>query len=140
MKDIAIGFLVLQSFWILSCSTTKQTENPSNHDLKELVGKKVTLVGKTVNRHLGAVLALENGQIVWMDEMFSWPDGYYTEKESKIAQVTGVLTERYDLPVFIQDENDSIVLHGIPVPKGTNLKEASHRYLIKDFDWKEIKQ
>jgi hypothetical protein len=87
---------------------------------------------------LGAVLVLENGQRIWMDEMSSWPSGYYTEKESKSAQVTGVLIERYDLPVFVPS-NDSIVQQGIPVPKGTDLKEASHRYLLKDFKWNEIK-
>jgi hypothetical protein len=138
MKAMTRGILLFQMLWIIACSTTKQVVIPKNEDVKEFVGKKVTLIGKAVNMKLGAVLVLENGQRIWMDEMSSWPSGYYTEKESKSAQVTGVLIERYDLPVFVPS-NDSIVQQGIPVPKGTDLKEASHRYLLKDFKWNEIK-
>jgi hypothetical protein len=132
------GILLFQMLWIIACSTTKQVVIPKNEDVKEFVGKKVMLIGKTVNMKLGAVLVLENGQRIWMDEMSSWPSVYYTEKESKSAQVTGVLIERYDLPAFVPS-NDSIVQQGIPVPKGTDLKEASHRYLLKDYKWNEIK-
>ncbi len=138
MREITKGILLFQILLIVACSTTKQVVNPKNEDIKEFVGKKVTLIGKTVNMKLGAVLVLENGQRIWMDEMESWPNGYYTENESKSVQVTGVLRERYDLPVFIPS-NDSIEKLGIPVPKGTDLKEASHRYLLKDYEWNEIK-
>jgi hypothetical protein len=138
MREITKGILLFQILLIVACSTTKQVVNPKNEDIKEFVGKKVTLIGKTVNMKLGAVLVLENGQRIWMDEMESWPNGFYTEKESKSVQVTGVLIERYDLPVFVPS-NDSIVKQGIPVPKGTDLKEASHRYLMKNYDWNEIK-
>jgi len=138
MREITKIILLFQILLIVACSITNQVVNPKNEDLKEFVGKKVTLIGKTVNMKLGAVLVLENGQGIWMDEMGSWPNGYYTEKESKSVQVTGVLIERYDLPVFVPS-NDSTVKQGIPVQQGTDLKEASHRYLMKNYDWDEIK-
>ena len=138
MKEMTRGILLFQMLWIVACSTTKPVVIPKNEDVKEFVGKKVTLIGKTENLKLGAVLVLENGQRIWMDEMSSWPGGYYTERESKSAQVTGILIEKYDLSVFVPS-NDSIVQQGIPVPKGTDLKEASHRYLVKDYKWNEIK-
>lgn len=138
MKEITKGILLFQVLLIVACSTTMQVVNPKNEDLKKFVGKKVTLIGETVNQKLGAVLVLEDGQRIWMDDMESWPNGYYTEKESKTIQVTGVLIERYDLPVFVPS-NDPIVKQGISVPKGTDLKEGSHRYLVKDYEWKETK-
>ncbi|MCI3937197.1 hypothetical protein MQX03_08290 [Chryseobacterium aahli] len=139
MKYITRGFLLLQIFWIFACSTTNQTDNPKNDEIKQLLGKNVTFIGKTVNMKLGAALILENGQRIWMDEMHSWPDGFYTEKETKSAKVTGVLIERHDLPVFVPNENDSIMQQGIPAPKDTDLKEASHRYLFTKYKWNEIK-
>jgi len=138
MREITKGILLFQILLIVACSTTKQVVNPKNEDIKEYVGRKVTLIGKAENDKLGAVLVLESGQTIWMNKMNSWPNGYYTEKESKSVQVTGVLIERYDLPVFVPS-NDSIVKQGIPVPKGTDLKEASHRYLMKNYNWNEIK-
>lgn len=138
MREITKGILLFQILLIVACSTTKQVVNPKNEEIKEFVGRKVTLIGKAENDKLGAVLVLESGQTIWMNKMNSWPNGYYTEKESKSVQVTGVLIESYDLPVFVPS-NDSIVKQGIPVPKGTDLKEASHRYLMKNYNWNEIK-
>lgn len=138
MKEITKILLIFQIVSMVSCATVNHVVNTENESLKEFVGKKITLIGKTVNAKLGAALVLENGQHIWLDEMGSWPNGYYTENESKSAEVTGVLIERYDLPVFISSTNDSLKQQGIPVPKGTNLKEASHRYLLKSYNWHEI--
>ena len=138
MREIIKGILLFQILLIVACSTTKQVVNLKNEDIKEYVGRKVTLIGKAENEKLGAVLVLESGQTIWMNEMERWPNGYYTEKESKSVQVTGVLIEKYDLPIIVPS-NDSIVKQGIPVPQGTDLKEASHRYLMKNYNWNEIK-
>jgi len=154
MKGITIikRFVLLQILWISACSTTNQVgneiglsiENPEEEYLKELIGKKVTFTGKTINMKLGAVLILENGQSIYMDKMLSWPNGYYVkdneEKETiKTVKVTGILKEKNDMPVFIRNENDSTMRQGIPMPKGTDLKKASYRYLLKDYKWVEIK-
>lgn len=129
-------FLLFQIFWIFACS---KVGNPKSYEIKQLLGKNVTFIGKTVNMKLGAALILENGQQIWMDEMHSWPKGFYTEKKTKSAKVTGLLIERYDLPIFSPNENDSIIQQGSPVPKDTDLQEASHRYLLIKYKWNEIK-
>lgn len=152
MRRVMISrFLFVYTLVVLSaCSTTnhigtkKETaiENLKGEDLSPFIGKKVSVTGKTVNRRLGAVLSLKNGQIIFMNEMDSWPVGYHIKdhlEECKTVEVSGILTEKYDLPVFIVDDQDSTVHQGIPMPKGTDLKAASHRYLLKKYVWKEIK-
>lgn len=104
------------------------------------IGKKVTVTGRTVNMKLGAALILENGQLIWMNDMLNWSNGYYdNDKKTKTVKVTGFLIEKNDLPVFIPNENDSIIQQGIPTSKETNLKEATHRYLLKEYEWEVIK-
>ena len=140
------GILLLIIFWTYVCSTkhfesNTSIENPKKEDLNKFINKKVTFTGKTVNAKLGAVLILENGQMIWMDKMESWPNGYYLKEnyeKTKSIKVTGILIEKNDLPVFVQNESDSILQQGIPVPKGTDLKNASHRYLLKKYKWNEI--
>lgn len=105
-------------------------------NLKEHIGKKITFVGKTVNAKPGALLILENEEKIWMDDMLSWPAGYYSGVgNAKTIRVVGILIERNDLPVFIQDENDPLIQQGIPMPNGTDLKKASHRFLLKEYTW-----
>lgn len=141
------GILLLLIFWTFACATmrfenTTSIENPKKEDLNKFINKMVTFTGKTVNMKLGAVLILENGQRIWMSKMYSWPEGYYDIKnnneETKIVIVTGILKQKNDLPVFIQNEKDSLFRSGIPVPKRTDLKKASHRYLLKNYKWNEI--
>jgi hypothetical protein len=149
MKVITIikGFLLFQLFWICACSKTNQVGNNNfssieitkKEDLNEFIGKKVTITGITVNMKLGAALILENGQIIWMNDMLNWPNDYYTDKKTTTVKVTGFLMQQNDLPVFISNENDSIIHQGIPTSKGADLKEATHRYLLKEYEWDLIK-
>jgi hypothetical protein len=94
------------------------------------LGKKVTFSGEAESRHLGAVLR-GKGFSIWIDGLHDWPD----DLRGKRVSVTGTVIERHDLPVFIQNRANRGV-QGIPVPKGTNLHEAAHRYLLKDATWK----
>lgn len=145
MTEIKIlGILLLQVFCICGCSKAKQFQNDTTiiieklkeADLKTLVGKKITITGKTVNVKGGAILLVEDEIDIWMDEMDSWPDGYYNgEEDAKTVKVTGILMERNDLPVYIPDEKNPKYKQAIPMPKGTDLKEASHRYLLKEYKW-----
>jgi hypothetical protein len=48
--------------------------------------------------------------------------------------VTGKIIERHDLPVFVHEEGEP-EMQGIPVPKGTDLDKASHRYLLSRVTW-----
>jgi hypothetical protein len=143
MKQI-YGILFLLVLCMCSCSSSKTNKNDNSiiienlkeANLKTLVGKKTTIIGKTVNVKGGAILLVGNEIDIWMDEMDSWPDGYYnSETEAKTIKVTGILIERNDLPIYIHNEKNSIYQQGIPMPKGTNLKKANHRYLLKNYKW-----
>lgn len=135
-------FLILSILYIYACSNPKQTikEDLQNKDLKEFTGKRITIIGQTINMKMGALLITENGENIWMEGLDSWPDGYYVnEHDAKTVKVTGVLIEKNDLPVFIPDEKNSVIQQGIPNPKKSNLKEASRRYLFKDYKYSIIK-
>lgn len=143
---IVKGFLTLNIFCMLACSKTKQTrkannfpkENLQNQDLKEFIGKRITITGQTINMKLGALLITENGESIWMEGMDSWPDGYYVSKsETKTVKVIGILIEKNDLPVFII--SDSTIQQGIPQPEKTNLEKSGNRYFLKDYKYTVLK-
>lgn len=103
--------------------------------LEDWMGKKITLKGRAVNFHEGAAIVVNDATIIWIDDLSSWPMGYYEgENDSKTVKVTGVLIEKYDRPVFIYKEGQP-ARSGIPVPEGTDLRKASHRYLLKNSKW-----
>ncbi len=101
------------------------------------IGEQITLTGKAVNVKLGAMVVVNDSLSIWIDGLESWPEGYYSTEESKWVRVTGKLIEKYYLPVFISEDGKPYQT-GIPVPKGTDLKKASHRYLLKDATWEII--
>ncbi len=135
-KSTILFFLL---FIATSCSPEFSIDNPSKEAFPKLLGNKITIKGKATNAKLGATLTTENDNIiVWIDEMQSWPKGFYQRDKSKTLIVTGTLIEKYDLPVFISNDDPRTNPSGIPVPKGTDLKEASNRYLLKDINWKIV--
>ena len=84
-------------------------------------------------------MEIENGNIIWIDNLETWPEGYCPgDDNSKIININGIVIERYDKPVFIYRDGEEIQ-SGIPVPEGTNLREASHRFLLKDVKWEILK-
>jgi hypothetical protein len=97
------------------------------------LGQHVTLEGIAEARKLGALLRGKDFD-VWIDQLQDWPRNYVGRK----VQVTGVLEERHDLPVFIQKPGEPVA-GGIPVPEGTDLREASRRYIVRDAKWSLIK-
>ena len=80
-----LGILLFQVFCICGCSIKKQVQsdnsiiiqNLKGEGLKTLVGKRITITGKTINLKNGAILLVEDKFDIWMDEMDSWPDGFY---------------------------------------------------------------
>lgn len=107
---------------------------------KANIGKDISVEGWTGHYKNGDGLLLDNGSIVWMDDSFAWPEEYYSGSDKgKKVKVTGTLAEDYGLPVFIPDENEPIV-QGMPVPEGTDLEEASHRFLLENATWELIEE
>lgn len=101
---------------------------------RKYLGKTITVAGRAANAKLGPQVICR-GFSLWIDGMQSWPDKYYSKKGGRRVRVTGVLIERHDLPVFIHKPGDPI-MSGMPVPPGTDLKKARHRYLLKNVRWK----
>ncbi len=98
------------------------------------VGRRITVEGWAVNRKGGAEVIGADFS-VWIDGLDSWPEGYYMGGDrGKRVKVIGILAEDHVLPVFIPKKGEPIP-QGIPVPEGTDLSKASHRYLLKDAKW-----
>jgi hypothetical protein len=118
------------AFAILCAVSFAGSANPPN--LRDRLGQQVTLEGVAETRKLGAALR-GNGFDVWIDRMERWP----AEALGRKVRVTGILEERQDLPVYIQKAGEPPAA-GIPVPEGTDLREASRRYLVRDSKWSLI--
>ena len=103
-------------------------DNSSTHPWARKLGESLTLEGSAANLKLGALLEVDGGGSIWIDGLDSWPEG------ARRVRVTGTLIERHDMPVFVPDPNEPIRA-GIPVPEGTDIKAASHRYLLRDARW-----
>lgn len=100
----------------------------------ENIGREVTVVGWAVNRKNGAQLVGDDFE-VWIDGLASWPEGYYEGGDrGRKVKVKGVLDQDHGLPVFVPKEGEPVV-QGIPVEEGTDLDEASLRYVIKNAEW-----
>ncbi len=101
---------------------------------KEQIGQHVTVTGQPVNRKNGACLILPNGE-VWIEGLSTWPDEIAVGAQpGKELTVTGVLSEDNQLPVFVQKKDEPIV-QGIPVPQGTDIQQASHRFVLNNATW-----
>ena len=96
------------------------------------LGQSVTLEGVAETRKLGAALRAE-GFDVWIDRLAEWP----RDLVGRRVRVAGVLEERHDLPVYVARPGEPAA-GGIPVPEGTDLREASRRYVIRDARWSVI--
>ncbi|MCA9706241.1 MAG: hypothetical protein KDK70_10370 [Myxococcales bacterium] len=98
------------------------------------LGHRVRLRGMAIDRKGGAVLAVGEHH-VWIEGLHSWPAGYYEGGDrGRELTVTGVLHEDHGLPVFVPKEGEPVV-QGIPVPEGTDLEQASRRYVLRDASW-----
>ena len=105
----------------------------------DYLGKSITLEGKALNAKMGALLKGDDFSI-WINELAEWPQGYYRGgDEGKRVKVRGIVIEKYDLPVFIPKKGD-LPRAGMPVPEGTDLKEASRRYLLENAEWEPIEK
>jgi acylphosphatase len=99
--------------------------------LKAQLGKEITIEGVAAEAKVGPMVIRETHS-VWVD-LPQWD----ANVSGKRVRVTGTVIERADLPVFVADPN-SPPISGIPVPKGTDLKEASKRLMLSKVKWELI--
>lgn len=107
-------------------------EQSSRQALTMSLGKQITLIGIAEPRKGNAALR-GDGFYVWLRDVAFWPN----EVVRKKVAVTGRLEEDHGLPVFINDPNEPL-MQGIPVPKGSVLGDASHRFVLVDATWRVI--
>lgn len=125
---------------LTSCATLTEVNTANDNKISDFLGQRIEIIGTAVNAKLGALLIAKDSTSIWIDGKESWPTGYYSGgNNGKTLKVTGILIEKYDLPVYIQKEGD-LPKSGIPVPEGTDLKEASRRYLLKKAKWEIISE
>ncbi|MBI5359636.1 MAG: hypothetical protein HZA48_03540 [Planctomycetes bacterium] len=143
----------IQIFILIMTISTSCTENRENHPtdalpsqkssplplsdiLTGLLGQKVTIQGTARNAKLGALVETRfwGEHTIWIDSLSDWDEQYC----DKTIKVTGILEERHDLPMFISKPGEAI-RQGMSVPEGTNLFEASKRYLLKNAKWELVK-
>lgn len=130
----------------MACSSKKQAkpdaaqpatpeDRPASKQISAAnLGKRITVLGEPRNLKLGAQLAGE-GFDLWIKGLDSWPDDVIPSGHTgKRLKVTGVLIEDHSLPVFVPKEGEPIK-SGMPVPEGTDLKQASHRFLLDQATW-----
>ena len=104
-------------------------------DLSGNVGQTISLEGIAANAKLGAILMGNDQEIIWIDGLHSWPEGYYSEGDKgKRLRVTGKLIRRDDLPVFVQKPGE-FPPQGMPVQSEKELEEAKWRFLLEDAKW-----
>ena len=107
----------------------------TNGDWAKHIGTKVTVTGKALNHKIGAYVQAEAyGIYVDLPETH-WPNElYFGGDDGETITVTRTVAERNDLPVFIQNP-DMPPIQGIPVPAGTDLENASKRFILESVDW-----
>ncbi|HML75283.1 MAG TPA: hypothetical protein PKB02_12405 [Anaerohalosphaeraceae bacterium] len=93
------------------------------------VGSQVRVEGVAESRKIGTLIQC-NGFGVWIDKLSDWPKAVSGRK----VQAVGVLEERNDLPVFVP-EPKGLLVQGISVPQGTDLHQASRRFILRDAMW-----
>ena len=98
---------------------------------------EVFIVGTALESMVGPCVLQSSGVVVFIDGLAFWPPGFYEGgRDGKRVVCRGRLVERYDLPVF-EDKPDAPKREGIPVPPGTDMHEASRRYLLTSAEWDE---
>ena len=125
-----ISLLLITFIVLVSCSPYKKNENEAIDYWAGQLLKVVTVEGTAYNSKMGAFLENDDKGDIWVASLDAWPDGY----QGKRVIVTGIVVKRHDLPVFVQKEGEP-ARSGIPVPEGTDLHEASGRYLLENAEW-----
>ncbi len=114
------------------------SEKSGSRNWEQELGKRVTVTGMAINRKVGAFVAFEGSGIYVDLPSNAWPIGlYHGDGNGEVVEVTGTVTQRSDLPVFIQQPGEEPKA-GIPVPPGTDLNVAAKRYILEAVEWKRV--
>jgi hypothetical protein len=119
-----------------ACTRTKGPAQQEPQDQKTTerltsaeLGRIITVEGVAENRKDGAVLRGGNFEL-WIPQLTGWPD-----PGTGRVRATGRLSEDHGRPVFVRRPGEPIV-QGVEVPEGTDLREASRRWVLLDATWK----
>ncbi|WP_046755655.1 hypothetical protein [Kordia jejudonensis] len=119
MKKLLIVLLVL----LTSCSTSLETDISSDRDFSKLLGKRITVEGTAANTKFGALVITNDNASIWIDKLESWPAQYNAEGDNgKTVIVTGVIIEKFDLPVVVNKN-------------GQSSKTSSRKYVLTEAIW-----
>ena len=116
-----------------SCTLNNIDQSDSNDYWSKYLSEEVTVEGIAYNSKLGAFVAVNQEEPLWIESFHNWPLGYY----GKRVVVTGIVIIKHDLLVFIQKEAEPQVT-GVPVAEGTDLHLKRKRYLLKNATWNLI--
>lgn len=115
-------------------------EDFSEEKLKSLVGQKVTFVGRPVNLKMGAAIELRNENLIWIQNLNSWPNRIHANKSiSKTLKIEGVLIDMYDLPVLAIHSNKKEKRQGISISDSLITEKSKYRFLLKNVVWDIVK-
>lgn len=121
MKKLIIVLLVL----FTSCSTSLETDVSNERDLSKLLGKRITVEGTASNTKYGALVITNDNASIWIDKLESWPAEYNAEEDNgKTVIVTGVIIEKFDLPVVVNKNGQQ-----------SSDKTSTRRYVLTDAIW-----
>lgn len=152
MRVISSTILAVAVVSSLGCSEVRKTqpafaeepaqERPADRaagaphepiDLEANLGRVVTLEGVATKTKIGASIQMGSGlsfQVVYFDWLAHWPE-YVVGKR---VRVSGTVVKRYDR-VFWDGRGEMPRGQFQALPPGSDPREASKRYLLKDFTW-----
>ena len=102
-------------------------------DLEANIGRVVTLEGVATKTKIGASVETGSGmsfQVVYLDWLAHWPEHVVGRR----VRVSGTVVKRYD-GVFWDGRGEMPRGQFQALPPGDDPREASKRYLLKDFTW-----
>ncbi len=103
---------------------------------REKLGQRVTVRGEAHNAKMGALLQGEGFTISVDLPGDAWPDGlYHGDDKGELVEVTGLVVQRNDLPVFIPEPGEPM-RQSVHVPPGSDPDEARKRYVLENVEWK----
>ena len=112
-----------------ACGPSHQTtRNEAN------VTTTMTVEGVARQAKVGPLIELDDGSTMWVD-LDAWPD----EVLGARVIVSGVMSTRHDLPVFVHKKGEPI-RSGMPVPEGADLKKASQRQVLSKIQFKLVEE
>lgn len=137
-----LNCILVVSILTISCKSEQQTASTdpiislnSTIDWGKLIGKKVSFTGEAADVKMGAIVTT-NESVLWLDDLERWPDGIYTKGKEVVSTqvfVTGILTERNDLPVAETSGNK--ITQGV----SNSGENPGHRYVLTVYNWYEVK-